>query len=104
MPTKTSPAPKQSNIAVKNTPAAAKAVTNGNGTNGHAANGTNGHGGLDKKKLLTALEAFKTGDFNAKLEEDFIGIDGRIASVFNEVLELNRRLVRELDKVNRVVG
>ena len=61
----------------------------------HAANGSNGHAGLDKKKLLSAPEAFRSGDFNAKLDEEFAGIDGRIAGVFNDVLEMNRRLVRE---------
>ncbi|MDQ3002047.1 MAG: hypothetical protein M3Y08_12410 [Fibrobacterota bacterium] len=54
--------------------------------------------------MLHALEAFKQGDFNAKLIEDVDGIDGKICFVFNEVLDMNRRLVRELDKVNRGVG
>jgi HAMP domain-containing protein/CheY-like chemotaxis protein/signal transduction histidine kinase len=81
----------------------------GKGNNGAAeGNGHNGHGrhegGLDKRKLLFALEAFKSGNFQAKLEEDFTGMDGRICAVFNEVLEMNRRLVRELDKVNKGVG
>ena len=115
MPTKTAPVPKQPSPAGKpaTTSTAAKsgnlksaspngpAAANGNG---HAGHGANGHAGLDKKKLLLALEAFRSGDFNAKLDEEYPGIDGRIASVFNEVLGLNRRLVRELDKVNRVVG
>jgi HAMP domain-containing protein/CheY-like chemotaxis protein/signal transduction histidine kinase len=80
------------------------AQADGIGPSRQKGRGGHGQAGLDKKKLLLALEAFKQGDFNAKLVEEFGGIDGRICSAFNEVLDLNRRLVRELDKVNRVVG
>src|SRR6187402_3587768 len=55
------------------------------GLNGHAnGNGRNGQGGnpgIDKKKLLAVLEAFKEGNFLAKLDDDFGGIDGRICAV-----------------------
>ena len=49
-----------------------------------------GRGELDKKTLLTALLAFKKGDFSARLPIDLDGIDGKIADAFNEVIELQR--------------
>src|SRR5262245_32231164 len=65
----------------------------------------NGHGsGLDKKKLLATLEAFRQGDFNAHLEGDWVGLDRRIVDTLNQVIEQNRHLSRELEKVNRTVG
>ena len=73
-------------------------------TNGHNGNGHNGHAGLDKKKLYAALLAFKQGDFNTRIDEDWSGMDGKIASIFNDVVDLNRRLARELEKVSRAVG
>src|SRR6266849_21127 len=64
----------------------------------------NGHGGLEKKKLLAALEAFRLGNFNIRLSEEMPGIDGKIAEVYNQVLDRNRMLARELEKVYRAVG
>ncbi len=64
----------------------------------------NGQAGLDKSKLLAALESFRQGDFNARLREGWTGIDGKIADAFNEVLDMNRRLAGELEKVLRAVG
>src|SRR5687767_8657259 len=64
----------------------------------------NGDGGLDKRKLLLALQSLKHGDFNTRLNVEWQGLDGKIADAFNDVLDLNRRLSKELDKVNRVVG
>ncbi len=62
------------------------------------------HAVLDKKKLLGALEAFKRGNFHVRLMEDWVGIDAKIADAFNDVLEKNLLLSRELSKANRLVG
>ncbi|HLP41204.1 MAG TPA: GAF domain-containing protein, partial [Fibrobacteria bacterium] len=65
---------------------------------------TSSTGMLDKRKLLVALQSLKQGDFTARLNVEWQGLDGKIADTFNEVLDLNRRLVKELDRVKRVVG
>src|SRR5947207_2443171 len=49
--------------------------------------------GLDKASLLTALAAFKKGDFSVRLPVDLGGIDGKIADAFNDVIELNQRKI-----------
>ena len=59
---------------------------------------------LDKKTLLAALVAFKKGDFSARLPLDLEGMDGKIADAFNEVIEQNERMSRELERLSRVVG
>ncbi len=66
---------------------------------------SNGHGTpLDKKTLLTALMAFKKGDFSIRLPIDLEGMDGKIADTFNEVIERNERMSLELERISRVVG
>src|SRR5579872_649726 len=60
--------------------------------------------GLDKKTLLTALLAFKRGDFSVRLPIELEGMDGKIADAFNDVIELHDRMSKELDRLSRVVG
>src|SRR5262245_53088952 len=59
---------------------------------------------LSAKLLLKTLTAFKKGDFSARLPNDLTGISGKIADTFNEVIETNERLAKELERVSRVVG
>ncbi|MBO0723471.1 MAG: HAMP domain-containing protein, partial [Blastocatellia bacterium] len=59
---------------------------------------------LSAKLLLKTLTAFKKGDFSARLPNELTGISGKIADTFNEVIETNERLVKELERVSRVVG
>ncbi len=59
---------------------------------------------LDKRLLLSALLAFKKGDFDVHLPADWDGLDGKIADAFNEVIELNQRMAREWERLSRVVG
>src|SRR4029077_11264965 len=59
---------------------------------------------LDPKQLLAALVAFKRGDFSARLPDDWMGIAGKIADTFNDVIGANRRLTRELERIGHVVG
>ncbi len=59
---------------------------------------------LDAKLLLKSLIALKKGDFSARLPTDWTGVNGKIADTFNEVLAINDRLVRELERTSRVVG
>src|SRR5216110_1974501 len=64
------------------------------------SNGTD----FDSGQLLSALMAFKRGDFSARLPEDWTGVPGKIADTFNAVIERNERMARELERIGRVVG
>ena len=64
---------------------------------------TNGND-FDTSQLLSALMAFKRGDFSARLPEDWTGVPGKIADTFNAVIEANQRMTRELERIGRVVG
>jgi HAMP domain-containing protein/signal transduction histidine kinase/CheY-like chemotaxis protein len=59
---------------------------------------------FDTGQLLAALMAFKRGDFSARLPENWTGLPGKIADTFNEVIEANERMTRELERIGRVVG
>ncbi|HYR45895.1 MAG TPA: hypothetical protein VER78_02725, partial [Thermoanaerobaculia bacterium] len=60
--------------------------------------------GLDKSRLLAALSQLKKGNFDVRLPEDCVGLDGKIADAFNQVVELNQWMNRELARLSRVVG
>src|SRR5438067_85923 len=64
------------------------------------SNGTD----FDSGQLLSALMAFKRGDFSARLPEDWTGVPGKIADTFNAVIERNERMARELERIGCVVG
>ena len=59
---------------------------------------------LDSSQLLTALMAFKRGDFSARLPDNWTGLAGKIADTFNDVIRTNQRMTQELERIVRVVG
>src|SRR5437660_1207529 len=59
---------------------------------------------IDESNLLSALVALKKGDFSVRLPVEWTGVAGKVADTFNEVVELNQRMARELDRLSRVVG
>ncbi|HEV3080219.1 MAG TPA: HAMP domain-containing protein, partial [Gemmataceae bacterium] len=59
---------------------------------------------VDTTALLSALNALKKGDFSARLPVDWTGVAGKVADTFNEVVELNERMAKELERLSRVVG
>src|SRR5215813_6450826 len=69
----------------------------------HAARNTTDHA-LDTKLLLRTLTAFKEGNFSIRLPNDWTGVNGKIADTLNDVIEMNDRLVKELERISRVVG
>ena len=44
------------------------------------------------------------GDFSARLPGNYVGIAGKIADTFNEVVTANQRMARQLEHVGQVVG
>ncbi|MDP8998196.1 MAG: HAMP domain-containing protein, partial [Pseudomonadota bacterium] len=50
------------------------------------------------------MEAFRDGDFSARLPTDWTGIDGRIAEAFNAVIAHESRIAREVRRISAVVG
>jgi HAMP domain-containing protein len=56
------------------------------------------------RELLAALLRFRDGDFSARMPTDVVGIDGKIADVFNDILAVSDRRASETSRICRVVG
>src|SRR5437868_3008929 len=59
---------------------------------------------LDKRELLKVLNAFRRGDFSARMSVEATGADGKIAETLNEILELNEKMTREFARISNSVG
>jgi hypothetical protein len=59
---------------------------------------------IDRRQLVSALRALRRGDFSVRLPEDVDGVDGEIASLFNEVVALNEETTQEFERLSKVVG
>jgi HAMP domain-containing protein/signal transduction histidine kinase/CheY-like chemotaxis protein len=55
-------------------------------------------------EILGALNALKRGDTEVRLPVEWTGVAGRIADVFNEVVDRNQRMAHELERLSKVVG
>ena len=49
--------------------------------------------------IVGALNALKRGDASVRLPPDWSGPLGRLADVFNDVVERNERMARELERL-----
>lgn len=73
-------------------------------TGSSKANGAAATASAQQTELLHALQAVRSGDFSVRLPGDRIGIDGKIADTFNEIVVANARMAAELKRVGHVVG
>jgi HAMP domain-containing protein/CheY-like chemotaxis protein/signal transduction histidine kinase len=67
----------------------------------HSANGS---GTFDLNNLLYALQAMKVGDFSVRMAGDHLGIEGKIADAFNDIVAANERMAKQLENVGQLVG
>src|SRR5262245_23562920 len=56
------------------------------------------------RDLLSVMLAFRDGDFSARLPSDLVGVEGKIADTFNEVLAVSASRAREIRRVSFAVG
>src|SRR5260370_1206148 len=59
---------------------------------------------FDHREILRALRAFRKGDFSVRMPLDLTGIDGEIAEVFNDVVEMNETMTEEFARIHEQVG
>src|SRR5438552_3688732 len=69
-----------------------------------APKAANGKDGLDLNHLLYALQAMSVGDFSVRMAGNQLGIEGKIADTFNEIVAANERMAKQLEQVGQVVG
>src|SRR5215204_331029 len=75
----------------------------GNGVVVVAEQTTNGTG-HQLSELLAALQAVRVGDFSVRMSGDRLGIEGKIADTFNEIVAANQRMAQQLERVGQRVG
>ncbi len=56
------------------------------------------------QELLQALQAMRSGDFSVRMTGNRLGIEGKIADTFNEIVAANQRMAQQLERVGQVVG
>ncbi len=71
--------------------------------NGISTNGDARHE-RTQRRLLNALRAVARGNFAVRLSGDEPGLDGELASAFNDAVELNQKIVKEFERVATQVG
>src|ERR1044072_977225 len=54
--------------------------------------------------LLQALQSMRMGDFSVRLPTDQVGLAGKIADAFNDIVAANERMAQQLEQVGQVVG
>ncbi|MHB2017774.1 MAG: HAMP domain-containing protein [Candidatus Xenobia bacterium] len=74
-------------------------VANAPTTNGHTNQNE-----LDGKLLLKALRQVRHGDFSQRLPDNWTGLPGEVAEAFNELVEMNERLTKDLERISEAVG
>src|SRR5216117_3259886 len=59
---------------------------------------------LDSRLLLRVLTDFRKGDFTARLPVDSTGIAGKVYDTINDIIDINARLTKEMERISTVVG
>ena len=66
--------------------------------------GGNGAPTGEMHELLQALQAVRVGDFSVRMAGNQLGIFGKIADTFNEIVAANQRMAQQLESVGEAVG
>jgi HAMP domain-containing protein/CheY-like chemotaxis protein/signal transduction histidine kinase len=64
----------------------------------------NGGSSSELHDLLNALQAMRVGDFSVRMPGSQVGLLGKIADTFNEIVAANERMAQQLEHVGHVVG
>jgi HAMP domain-containing protein/CheY-like chemotaxis protein/signal transduction histidine kinase len=78
-------------------------VSNGNGANGNGASAETASPEY-LAIILQSLQTMKDGDFSVRLPVTWIGLPGKIADSFNEIVTANEQMALELKRVGQAVG
>jgi len=66
---------------------------------------SNGHEeALDLNVILSSLQSMRNGDFTVRLPGTWVGLPGKIADTFNDIVAANQHMAQELKRVGHVVG
>ena len=58
----------------------------------------------DLAMVLSALRRMRDGDFSVRLPNAWVGVEGKVADCFNEIVSANEQMAGELKRIGQVVG
>src|SRR3984957_17018834 len=58
----------------------------------------------DLALILASLQTMRDGDFSVRLPVAWVGLEGKIADTFNEIVAANEQMSHELNRVGQAVG
>ena len=61
-------------------------------------------GTVDLAVILASLQNMRDGDFTVRLPGTWVGLAGKVADTFNEIVAANQQMAQELKRVGHVVG
>ncbi len=61
-------------------------------------------GELNLKQLLTVLDAYRKGDFSARMPNDLVGLPGKVADTLNDIIDRGVETTTEFGRVAQLVG
>jgi HAMP domain-containing protein/CheY-like chemotaxis protein/signal transduction histidine kinase len=88
--------------STQNAPAAIAEAKPDIGNNGQAELPVSGT--ADFGVILSALQTMRDGDFSVRLPGDWVGLPGKIADTFNDIVAANQQMAQELKRVGQVIG
>ncbi|MGE5805268.1 MAG: HAMP domain-containing protein [Ignavibacteria bacterium] len=62
------------------------------------------NGDFDKEELLKTLLALKNGNFSFRLQDNRIGVTGKIYNIINEIANLNSKTIADFKKAEDAIG
>ena len=88
---------------------AAPAISEGEptGVSPSRHNNNNHHPATEPAELaaiLASLQTMRDGDFSVRLPGSWVGMAGKIADTFNEIVTANQQMAQELKRIGQVVG
>jgi len=54
--------------------------------------------------ILASLQTMRDGDFSVRLPVAWVGLEGKIADTFNDIVAANEQMAHELNRVGQAVG
>src|SRR5690348_6415345 len=54
--------------------------------------------------ILTGLMTMRDGNFSVRLPSSWVGMEGKIADTFNDIVAANEQMARELQRICQMIG
>src|SRR5947209_6589538 len=81
-----------------------KSKSSENGRNGKSGRSETYAPTSDLAVILAGLQTMRDGDFSVRLPVSWVGLEGKIADTFNDIVAANEQMSRELNRVSQAVG